>query len=155
VDDAIIMLTSFDLMVAVESTIGELYAIFAEQFPADAAVWHELAEDEVQHARWLRELQKAVEDNLLDFDPTVYHLDLLRHTLGYVRTLKQEALAKKVSHRQAIHEARTLEKMLVEKYFFEVVVDHNQLLQHVFAALTDATVHHTERLNRLHASWFA
>jgi hypothetical protein len=138
---------NFAQMIEIEEAVGRLYQRFAARFSAYACEWHALAENEADHARWIRELQRAAETGAIDFDPVLFHSGLLTYILEHIATLT--AKADTYSALEAAQYSAELEKMLVEKLFFEVALERDITLQATFAKLEAETRQHAERMDTL------
>lgn len=139
----------FDLMIDIELTIGRIYQAFAEQFPEQADTWTALADDETQHAAWLRELQHAADDSLIDIDLLLYNHTLLKYFLDHVTTVLAHAAAHHYTPEEALQTAVSLEFTIIEEQFYKIAVENETTLRRVFTSLEAATTQHAERLMAL------
>ncbi len=140
---------AFAQMIDIEESVGRLYALCAERFPAYAGEWLALADDEANHAKWLRELQRAAESGAIDFDPVLFHPGLLDYIQEHIQMLTANAQAGIYTALQAAQYSAELEKTLVEKLFFEVALERDIALQPTFEKLEQETRRHGERMDTL------
>jgi len=54
-----------DLLINNEANVGKLYREYAEQFPDYCSFWSGLANEEVEHAAWIRKLASKVAEGIV------------------------------------------------------------------------------------------
>ena len=142
--------TFFDVLVDIESIAGQIYQIFAERFPAQRAVWRELAREERRHAEWLVELHLAAQEELLTFSLNRERGQLARAWREEMRHMLQRA--PECTAQQAVQMAQTIENSVLEKQFYEVMAGKSVSAAPIFTALISATSRHADRLAELEVS---
>ena len=137
------------LMADNEELISQLYTSYAERFPEHASFWLELAADEREHARWLRQLGSRVEEGSLFVNEERFRLQPIQ--------LFHEYLEAEV-HRQgpmplarALSVALSTEQALIERRFFDVFETDSVELKHTLRDLASATDKHVKKVQGLWA----
>lgn len=143
------VLALFQTMIDNENAVGDLYELFARQFPLTDTLWNELVLEEREHADWLRALRFELKDGALRLSPTwvefLPQAEALRVTL---QSSLQRAGAGDYTLEEALSLARELENAVLEQEFFRIVSDGpDSALQPIFAQLADATRRHRDRLH--------
>lgn len=128
--------------------MGELYCEFASLFPASAALWQMLAQEEAGHADLAREVQLAAQEQEVVLQVDRFDLADLTRYLGRLREHLAGARAGAYTETQALQLADTLENSLIEQRFFEIAAASSDALQRVFAQLAEGTTNHRERIRK-------
>jgi hypothetical protein len=131
-----------------EEAISQLYATFATTFPEEAGFWAELADEERNHARWVRSLHAGVRDGLVVFAPDRFSTQALTTSTHYILDQVARTHAGGVSLVQAFSIAHDLENSMIERKFFQSFTADSAEVKRVLSALDRATEKHRQRIAR-------
>lgn len=135
------------LMAAHESTIAELYRLYAERFPQCQELFLHLAADEVEHARMISLLASKVKAGQVQIGPHRFSSQAILTSLDYVRERLDEARSGSLSLKEALATSRDLEHGLIEKRFFDIIEEDGPEVQRLLQRLTDETSAHRARID--------
>jgi hypothetical protein len=134
-----------DLLTAHEMAMGELYAVYADQFSAHAPFFGELAREERGHAEAIeRARARLIEDR--GFDGWTVRAAGVRTSLGFLRKQIETFRIRRPALVEAVGVALDFERSLIEKCLFAPGKDRSVSAREVFTPLSAETVGHIERL---------
>jgi hypothetical protein len=135
-----------DLLAEHELALARLYEAYARAEVESGEFWSQLAEEEKEHARWIGELKRAVEEDAVGFDRGRFSVESVKTSLGYVEEEVARAEAGARSLVEALSKAMDLENALIERRFFEVFDGDAEPVRRVLRRLSEGTFAHRERL---------
>ena len=135
-----------------EHAIGRLYRAYAGRFPQHRDLWSKLAEEEDQHANWLRRLLVRVEEGLGCVRPDRFDRSSVEASISRVEQMILEAAKPEFSSADALSTAMTLEEALLEAKYFEVFEGTAAEVIQVQYCLADATEDHCRRIRETMSS---
>ena len=135
-----------------EHAIGRLYSAYAGRFPQHRDLWSKLAEEEDQHADWLRRLLARVEEGLGCVRPDTFDKSVVEDSIRRVEQMILEAEKPEFSSADALSTAMTLEETLLEAKYFEVFEGTAAEVIQVQYCLADATEDHCRRIRETMSS---
>lgn len=125
-----------------ERAVGRLYQTYADKFPTHREFWLDLANEEQQHAEWLRRLLVRVEEGLGCVRPDRFDVDAARDARARVEKMIEETHRPDFSLTDALRAAMTIEKSLIEAEYFDVFEGAAAEVVQVQYCLADATKNH-------------
>jgi len=141
-----------ELLAEHECAISRLYRAYAARFPHHKDLWSKLAEEEDQHANWLRRLLVRVEEGLGCVRPDRFDRSSVEASISRVEQMILEAAKPEFSSTDALSTAMTLEETLLEAEYFEVFEGTAAEVVQVQYCLADATEDHRRRIQEILSS---
>jgi hypothetical protein len=131
-----------ELLAGSEETIGKLYTTYANRFHETEPFWKSLAEDERNHAIWIRSLKAKSGNNKLIFNPDRFRSAAIKTFINH--TEKEIIEAGKPGYQliNALSMAYFIEDSLIEKKYFEVFEADSVELKGLLNKLESATKKH-------------
>ena len=129
-----------------EETIGRLYQAYASRFPEYNELWMGLADQEKNHAAWIRNLGEKVHAGQVFLQADRFKVPAIRtfinHTEKEIETTKNPAL-KSIN---ALSVAFYIEDSLIERKYFEVFESDSTELKKLLQDLAEATKTHATKI---------
>jgi len=141
-----------DQLIHQEEMISELYEIFANQFVHHASFWKELSLAEVRHAKLLRNLKKAVDEEKILFDQGTVTLKTLDTFLSRLDGLLLKAKKEEFTLQTALSCAVDYETSLVEKNVFSLFDSPHKKFKEILQILQSETEKHVDRIKNTQRS---
>ena len=138
-----------ELLAKNEESIGDLYRAYADRFPEYEDLWLGLANEEEQHAGWIRRLSDQVSAGTLHVDEKRFKNTAIETYLKYLMTEVQKAKSGDMALINALSIALYIEKSLIDRKYFEVFKTDAAELQQVLLNLEAATKDHIGRLQKV------
>lgn len=135
-----------EIMAGNEEMISRHYRACAEQFPENRDFWDTLAGEELDHARWIRELYARSGKGALAFNEKRFNKESLREFGRHLDSMLSGFRAQSGSMRQALQVALNIEGMLLESSVFEVFTADSPELKMILERLASATKEHSARI---------
>lgn len=135
-----------------EHAIGRLYRTYASRFPKQRRFWSKLADEEDEHARWLRRLLVRVEEGLGCVRTDRFNSSTVEASIECVAHMVKEAAKSEFSLADALATAMTIEGALLEAEYFEVFEGTAAEVVQVQYCLADAAEDHYRRIQEMTAS---
>jgi rubrerythrin len=132
-----------------EQAIGRLYRTYASRFPQHRDFWSRLADEEDQHAMWLRRLLVRVEEGLGCVRADRFDRSAVADSLRRVGQMVEEAAKPEFSSADALRTALAVEETLLEAEYFEVFEGTAAEVVQVQYCLADATRDHSRRIRAM------
>ena len=134
------------LMAENEEAISQLYRTYARTFPPYQVLWDELAQEEIQHAGWIRKLGlKAQEDLNLFITEKRFPAEAVKTFTRYVQREMERAKTGELTLKEALVATVYIEESAIEHKFFEIFESDSVELKHVLLNLYDATRKHRDK----------
>ena len=131
-----------------EETISRLYTEYARKLPIYAAMWNKLADEEKDHAHWLRRLEVRIKDGSGHINENCFDVDFIRGSLDSLNKLITETINSDIDIMTALKTALRIEESVLEKRYFEVFESDSAEISQVKLYLEQATQDHAERLKK-------
>ena len=138
-----------DLLAQNESAIGQLYQVYARNYPELAAFWEGLAAEETEHAGWIRALGGKVAEGSLYLSEHRFKEEAIRSFLTYLEDELNRARSEKMPLVTALSVALSIEEALIERKYFEVFETDSAELRHLLQNLARASEEHARRVKDL------
>jgi rubrerythrin len=138
-----------ELLADHEQAISRLYQTYAARFPLHRDFWSQLADEEQQHAKWLRRLLVRVGEGLGYVRPDRVDATIVRNSLARIEKMTEEAHESGFSFTQALDTAMTIEKTLLEAEYFQIFEGTAPEVLQVQYFLTDAVREHCQRIQQM------
>jgi len=129
-----------------EEAIAGLYSQFAEAFPDYLDFWNRMAKDEIDHAAWVREYRKLVEQGKSEVNRGRFRVKAIETSIRYINGYGQQARRNELSILNAVSLAVDIENALIDRKFLEIYETDDEDLKSVLNALIEATKSHRERV---------
>jgi hypothetical protein len=129
-----------------ESEISRLYETYASVFPDHRRFWNDLADDEANHADWVRSLVPLVEDGSLGLREDRFARAAIETSLRYIRRRAGEASVESPGFMKALVIALDIEDAMLEKRFFEIADEDTPEFRRVMNSLQRETERHRTAL---------
>ena len=135
-----------DALAAYEEAIGDLYDLYAVEFPRAAELWHGLSTEEYGHGSMIRDLGARVEDREVFLDGGRFQLREIEAAECSVREQIEVAQDSRMSLVEALERAADLEQSLIEQRSYEVFDSDGENVRKVLAYLRESSVRHRDRI---------
>ncbi len=137
---------TIELLAQNEETLRRLYEIYADNFPRHKELWMGLADEEKDHAAWIRSFgQKAREGKgLINTDR--FKAATIRTFLNHTEKEIEKAKGPDYQSINALSVAHYIEESLIEHKYFEVFETDSTELKHLLQNLAVATKKHTQTI---------
>lgn len=133
-----------------EEAVSELYKEYAKCFPHHKEPWQRLANDEIQHAEWIRTLRARIQDGSVHLsEQRRVQPERIVASLDQIAAEIVRARAGQMLIVDAFAAALRLEKDIIERKWFEFFETDSPELKRVFGSLAAETTRHAEALQRL------
>lgn len=134
------------MMIQQEKTIAKLYTIFARCFPEQKILWKDLAEEEREHAAYLKRLYNALKRDDVGFSADRFSRKLLEESLNFIQTNIKKAKQKEFSALNALSLALSLEKAMLESKFFNLFEGDSPQVTEILSYLATSTNEHARKI---------
>ena len=135
-----------------ELVIGRLYRTYANRFPEHEEFWSRLADEEDQHANWLRRLLVRVQEGLGCVRPDKFDPAKVKSSLARIERMIDEVDEPKSSPVDAMNTALAIEESLLEAEYFEIFEGTAAEVAQVQYCLADAARDHYNRIQEMASS---
>jgi rubrerythrin len=132
-----------------EQAIGRLYRTYTNKFPEQQEFWSKLADEEDEHAQWLRRLLVRVEEGLGCVRADRFDRSAVEASIQRIGRTVKDAAKPGFSLMDALDTAMILEETLLECKYFEVFEGTAAEVVQVQYCLADATEDHCRRLQKM------
>jgi len=133
----------------IESTIGRMYRVFAEKFPAQRDLWLQIAEEEDLHAQWAQTLADDASRGAIKLKRSRLDVGSIQLFRVHARNLLYRAENEELSVSQAMDMALDLETSLLERRFYDIFDGDSEALRKVFSDMRAQTQDHLGKLRAL------
>ena len=131
-----------ELLADHESEIARLYETYASVLPDRRRLWKDLADDETNHADWVRSLIPLVENGSLAVREGRFAAAAIETSLEYIRRRVTEASVEPPGFLKALVIALDVEDAMLEKQFFDVADEDASEFRRVLNSLKSETQRH-------------
>ena len=137
-DSKQIQTITMEMLIKYEETVGQLYRAYASKFPEYKDFWTKLADEEISHAAWIRQLYKKTEKGLLYFDEGRFNTVAIQTFLNYLNSELSRVNDPSLQVINALSISLYIEEALIERKFFEIFetdsVELKKLLHDLYAS---------------------
>jgi len=130
------------LLADIEQTLAEIYRAYARDFPEMAAFWSRLADDELRHGEWVKDLLENLRIGLLEAEGSRTNYEMYEEYVTYLQHEATAAQKGRLTLLQALHSAELYEKTYLEKNIIHVFTTESAGVQKVLQRLVDETERH-------------
>ena len=134
------------MMIQQEKAIAKLYTVFAGCFPERKILWMEFAEEEKEHAAYLKRLYNAFKRREVRFSADRFPRKLLEESLNFIQTNIRKAKQKEFSALNALSLALSLEKAVIERDFFRLFNGDSPAVAEILTYLARSTREHAQKI---------
>lgn len=131
-----------------EEAISVLYREYASRFPEYDSLWHGLADDEEEHATWIRRLCSTGPQGRLFVDRTRFNEQAIQTYLDYLRRELAKVKQGDTTLLNALAVTLYIEESLLERKYFDVFESDAPELKQVLLNLAAATRTHVEKARK-------
>lgn len=135
----------FESLAKNEVAVSHLYRAYAEKFPRYRDFWLDLANEEIEHSRWINKLFSQTEDSV-HFDADRFDKHVYQVTLKHMEEKIDQAKNEKISFKDALSIALEIETGMLERGYFEVFEGVSTELKEILHNLAVETEEHTNRI---------
>lgn len=135
-----------EALAAYESTLGDLYAVYAVKYPKAADLWQGLSAEEYGHASLVTDLGRSADGAALFADARRFHLPDIAASRRFVTDQIEVAEATHLSLVEALESAADLEQQTAEQRAYEVFDADSANTRRVFDLLRESSLRHRERI---------
>ena len=138
-----------EMLACNEEAVSRLYRVYADTFPEHKNFWAGLSMEELDHARWIRQMQvKIKDDGLAYFDETRISMDSIKLSIDNINGQIAKAQTHKMLSTEAFFIANDLENALIESNWFEACKGDSLEFKRLVFDLDQATTRHREELSK-------
>ena len=131
-----------------EEAIARLYRAYAEKFPRHRDFWSDLAQEEIQHSRWIQKFS-SMSDYSVEIKEDKFDLKVFQISSEYLEEKLDQAKNEKISFQDALSIALDIETGMLERGYFKVFEGNSLEFKKIFHALTSATEKHTNKIREV------
>ena len=141
-DSSIDSETVCEMLAQNEERLSRLYGVYAEKFPKYRDLWNGLAEEETEHAAWIRKLASWVKEGGIDINAERFNISAIRTFSNYIDKELTNAKTSNVSSINALVIASYIEDSIIEHNYFEVFEGDSLELRNTLNDLANETNKH-------------
>lgn len=137
------------LMAQNEENVSQLYKAYANKFPDWKDFWLSLAEEEIEHADWIKKLYDTAKKGSLYIDENRFSIESIKQFIAYSEERLNEAIEGKITLKKALSVAYDIEHSLIEKQFFPIFNGDSEELKDTLHKLEVAISHHRVKVKEV------
>lgn len=137
---------TLEMLAKNEEEMSELYRLYAMVLPQYKDLWLELAADETEHARWIRDFARGVDKGTLILNKKMFPEATFSYYHDYLQGAMEKASKRGIEPIQAFTSALYVEQSLVESKCFEGVGTGSADFDKVALRLQQATEGHVKKI---------
>lgn len=136
-------------LIRFERDIRNLYKLYAEIMPHKRDFWITLANEENEHANWLIALKGQIETGCVTCREDRFNIQGIEKALAFI--MRQRILAGKpgFDFMRALSTALDIEKLILEKKFYECYDSDCQEIRKILRDLRNDTENHVNRIEQV------
>jgi len=139
--DLFLRLETFELV------LSELYKAYASLFPDMHDLWHNMAKEEEQHAKWVQIMIGLLEDGYHFYNLDSIKVSMLNEKIGMIEKQREEAQRGNVTQKDAIITALSLEASIIEAEIYQNIKSDAPTLPYITEQLVRETQKHNDQIN--------
>jgi len=129
-----------------EAVISLLYRAYAERFPSYENLWLALADEEKNHADWLRRLSLEIEAGMTHVDEGRFKPRPIEIMREYIGDQLRRAQAEDLTLMDALSTALDIELGLLERDYFKIFQTDSPTVKQTLMNLEGATGEHIKQV---------
>jgi len=137
-----------EVLASHEEAISELYRKYSDKFPDYEQFWLGLAEEEVLHAKWIRELRDDIEEGTVFFNEGRFNIVAIQTSLKFIEKQIVDSESQEMSLIIALSLALDAENALLERKYYEIFEGDSVRLKHVLQDHAEAEDLHRDRIKK-------
>jgi hypothetical protein len=137
---------TLELLAKNEEQVSELYKLYARVLPQYKELWLELADEEINHAAWIRDFTKDIDSGKLILNKKRFPVEAFNTYYEYLKESIKRADERGIEPVEAFTVALYIEKSLIELKFFEAVVSSCKSFNEIALRLSEATKGHFKKI---------
>lgn len=128
-----------------ELNISKLYSLYAQKIPAKRDFWEHISQEEITHASLLSNDGSDV-DLVQTITENKFSRGIIRYVMDFVIQEIQRAEKDNISHLDALQTALRVERSMLEKKCFDILIPTSTTVKDLFQKMNDETEQHIEIL---------
>jgi rubrerythrin len=133
-----------------ELAMGSLYQFYAQKYPEYSEFWNELAQEEISHNIWIRELASQKFEGKLNLNEEILkQWKGIKYSTDYIEEQINSLVADSYPMFEALSIALYIERELIEKGYFESFSGGRNHISQLLLKLSRETNEHIKRLSEL------
>ncbi len=138
-----------ELMAGIEEMISGHYTAYAEQFDSHRDFWLDLAAEELDHARWIRELYSKTGTGMVIFHEGRFNKESLREMSARMNEMLAGFRAQTTTMKDALQSSLNIENFILEKKYLAVFESDVPELKGLLARLEKETEGHRNKMKEM------
>jgi hypothetical protein len=138
------LINVIELLATHEETISQLYACYAERFPDHKEFWSTLSEEELEHAKLVRQLSELS----VQYDETKLRIPVIKISLDHIKYQLAKVHKEEVSLINALSTALDLERSIVDGKIFQAFKGYSTDARGILQELESTLQDHVERVQK-------
>jgi rubrerythrin len=138
-----------EILANIEEIIGAHYKIYAEKFQDHKDFWNTLAMEEGNHAQWIRDVYSKVKDGLVTFNEKRFNKESVIEFKNHLHDALSYIREKNISLKEALMDSLKIERMVLERNFFEAFQTDSSKLNEKLERIIEDTKTHRTRIEQL------
>ncbi len=135
-----------EIMSGMEEMISRHYFAYARKFPEHREFWGKIGAEEIDHARWIRDLHAKAEQGLVSFNDKRFNKESLQELYSRLETILAQFQEQSKTVKDALTNSLKIESILLENEFFTIFQTDSPELKEVLYNLAEATKDHRRRM---------
>lgn len=132
-----------------ESSLNQLYGLFAQKYPKYADFWIRIAYDEEEHASWVRKLYNEVSNKRIRFRKNRFDIKALRKFLENIYQQIERFEKSQLPVYDAALVSVQFEEDMIERSFFEVYDTDSEIVRITLNKLETSTEIHYQKVKEM------
>jgi hypothetical protein len=137
-----------EMLAANEEAVSRLYRVYADKFAEHKNFWAGLSMEELDHARWIREMQARIKDGFGYFDEKRISMDSIKLSIDNINGQTAKAQAQTMMATEAFFIANDIENAMIESNWFQACKGDSLEFKRLVFDLDQATTRHREELSK-------
>lgn len=137
-----------ELLEQMELDMCQLYKLLAEKFPKYANLWTTLSQQEILHAKWVKELSDMAKDEKVVFDEKVTRTYTVKKVLDMIQDTYAKTQANKISLMSALSICRDFEQSILEREFYNYFITKDPDAKALINQIKAETLDHQSKVKK-------
>lgn len=137
-----------EMLVEHEETIGRLYETYAVRFPESRTLWSQLASEEKDHAKMIRDLIEERKLGHVYFDSVRFNPEAIETSVKYVVQETVRAKTGDIELTNAFAIALNIEKSIIDNKVFDTFKGYTKKTRELIEYLARSVITHYQLIER-------
>jgi rubrerythrin len=138
-----------EIMAGIEEMISGHYTAYAEQFDSHRDFWLDLAAEELDHAKWIRELYSQTKSGAVVFHEGRFNIDSLREMGKRMEEMLADFRRQSKTMKDALQSSLNIENFILEKKYLEIFDSDIPELRALLQRLEKETEGHRNKMKEM------